>query len=400
MSSGEGDSVAGFYDRHPYPPPVTDLGPYEERWRDGRRRRIEHFRMWPTLPYRDDHSILVAGCGTSQAAKYAIQYPRAQVVGIDVSGASLEHTRSLADRFGLDNLALHRLPIEKVEDLGSSFDQIICTGVLHHLADPDEGLRALRGVLAPKGALQLMLYARYGRTGVYMLQEYCRLLGVNPEPREIADLEASLRELPRGHPLDHLLRDTPDFRDPDALADALLHPRDRAYAVPDVFAFLDAADLQFGRWVRQAPYTARCGVLRSLPHGRRIAALPSAEQFAAAELFRGTMTRHSLICHRSGDPLANVGFDGDTWRDFVPIRTATAASIEEDLPPGIAAALLNRAHTDPDLVLLVDEAGKHTFDSIDGERTISDIGGDADFFEQLWWQDLVVFDACAKAVGA
>jgi 2-polyprenyl-3-methyl-5-hydroxy-6-metoxy-1,4-benzoquinol methylase len=45
--------------------------------------------------------------------------------------------------------------------------------VLHHLADPDAGLRALRSVLKPEGAIDLMVYARYGRTGISMLQDYC-----------------------------------------------------------------------------------------------------------------------------------------------------------------------------------------------------------------------------------
>ena len=40
--------------------------------------------MWPSREFRGDHSILVAGCGTSQAAKYAIRYPEARVGGIDV----------------------------------------------------------------------------------------------------------------------------------------------------------------------------------------------------------------------------------------------------------------------------------------------------------------------------
>jgi len=37
----------------------------------------------------------------------------------------------------------------------------------YHLADPDAGLRALRAALRPGGARYLMVYAPYGRTGVY-----------------------------------------------------------------------------------------------------------------------------------------------------------------------------------------------------------------------------------------
>jgi hypothetical protein len=53
-------------------------------------------------------------------------------------------------------------------------------GVLHHLPDPELGLKALRGVLEPDGAMHVMVYAAYGRGGIYMVQDYCRLLGIGP----------------------------------------------------------------------------------------------------------------------------------------------------------------------------------------------------------------------------
>ena len=248
----DGDEVASFYERHPYPPPVADLDAYRRTWTDERRRE-ETLRVWPDGSVGDDRTILVAGCGTAQAAKYAVRYPRAHVVGIDVSERSLAETRRLVDHYGLTNVELHRLPIEQVERLGRQFDQVVSTGVLHHLADPDAGLTSLASVIGPRGALEAMVYAPYGRTGVAMMQEYCRLLGVEPTSSDVAELVDALRELPLHHPLSHLLRDTPDSADDDALADALLNPRERAYSVPDVMSWLERAGLRFGRWIRQAP---------------------------------------------------------------------------------------------------------------------------------------------------
>jgi len=139
--SFDGDEIARFYERHPYPPPVENLDDDVAAWSDGRRRRVEHARLWPSIPYRDDHSILIAGCGTSQAARYALRYPNAVVVGIDVSPTSVSATKRLVERYGIANLELHRMPIEDVGELDTSFDHIVCTGVLHHLVDPDVGLR-------------------------------------------------------------------------------------------------------------------------------------------------------------------------------------------------------------------------------------------------------------------
>jgi SAM-dependent methyltransferase len=264
------DAVQTFYDDHPYPPPVADLDRYREAWSDPNRLRVEYHLMWPKAAYRDDLEILIAGCGTSQAAKHALRQPAARVAGIDSSATSLRHTRELKRRYGLKNLEVRQLPIERVHELGRQFDKIVCTGVLHHLADPDAGLRDLRAVLKPDGAMYLMVYATYGRSGIYMIQEYCRQLGVGTSKREIEDLIAVLRTLPNGHPLAPVLREAPDMRRPDALADALLHPRDRAYTVPQLFDFVERNGCKFGRWYRQAQYVPQCGALAASPHAARL----------------------------------------------------------------------------------------------------------------------------------
>ena len=86
--------VTAFYESHPYPPPVDDLEAYRKLWDDPRRRANSHL-VWPHEPYRDDRTILVAGCGTTQAAHYALRWPRAEVIGIDVSAKSIAFTQGL-----------------------------------------------------------------------------------------------------------------------------------------------------------------------------------------------------------------------------------------------------------------------------------------------------------------
>jgi SAM-dependent methyltransferase len=397
------DQVSAFYEMHPYPPAVDDLLAYRRFWDDARRRAESHL-FWPNEAYRDNRSVLVAGCGTVQAAHYALRWPHANVVGIDVSANSVASTRDLKRVHGLENLEVYQLPIERAPELRQTFEHVVCTGVLHHLADPDAGLRALRDVLAPNGALHLMVYAPYGRAGVYILQDYCRRIGITASEADIRGLAASLKALPPDHPIVTLLRNSPDFADTAGMADALLHPRDRAYSVPQLFEFLDAADLSFGRWIRQAPYLPQCGALASTPHASRLAALSAREQYAAIELFRGTMVRHAVAAYPS-DQGGNrrVGFDGDDWLDYVPIRLPETIAVRENLPAGASAVLINRNHTFTDLYLAIDAAQGRWLSAVDGERTIAQICGEqADagpartFFEQLWQWDQVVFDASGK----
>jgi len=188
MNIDAASTVRDFYDRYPYPPPAGDLERYQRAWQHPQRRRAEHHLLWPGRPFREDHAILVAGCGTSQAAKHALRWPAAQVTAIDVSTTSVQCTEELRRRHGLNNLQIRQLPVERADELGTAFDHIVCTGVLHHLVDPDAGLAALRDVLAQEGAMQLMVYAPYGRTGVYLVQEFCRRLGIEATDEGIREL--------------------------------------------------------------------------------------------------------------------------------------------------------------------------------------------------------------------
>jgi len=398
-SSTAAAEVQNFYERYPYPPPIDSLEDYRRHWQDRQRRRADYHLFWPANSFRESYSILVAGCGTSQAAKHAMRWSEASVTGIDFSATSVRCTEELKGKYQLNNLQVRQLAIERVGELELSFDQIVCTGVLHHLPDPDAGLQALRDVLKPGGAIHLMVYAPYGRTGIYMLQEFCRRVGVQADDAGLRDLIAALTALPRGHPLETLLREAPDFRQEAALADALLHPQDRAYSVPQLFDFLDRGRLAFGRWLMQAPYLPHCGVLAKIPQADRMAQLSMAEQYAAVELFRGTMIRHSVVAYRDDSPAAPVSFDGDAWLDYVPIRVPDTICVQERLPPGAATVLINRTHTYTDIYLPIDAQQKKMFDAIDGERTIGEIvveqgqhGTARAFFERLWRYDQVVFD--------
>jgi hypothetical protein len=247
-----------------------------------------------------------------------------------------------------------------------------------------------------------MVYAPYGRTGIYMLQEFCRRIGIRAVDDEIRDLADALTKLPQGHPLENLLRDAPDFRNEASLADALLNPRDRAYSVPQLFEFIEKAELRFGRWVKQAPYEPRSGIVAGIPQMSRIARLPPVERYGALELFRGTMVRHSAVVYRAKSigRQQQVDFDGKAWYDHVPIRLPDTICVQERLPPGAAAVLINRNHTYTDIYISIDKQEKRLLDEIDGQRTVREISqthgaleASRTFFERLWRNDQIVFDA-------
>ncbi len=99
------------------------------------------------------------------------------VTWLDRSAAALTIARARADARRLTNIEWEQRSLLDLPGSGlGPFDYIDCCGVLHHLPDPAEGLRALLSVLAPGGGMGLMTYAPYGRTGVYMMQDVLRRL--------------------------------------------------------------------------------------------------------------------------------------------------------------------------------------------------------------------------------
>ena len=199
-----------------------------------------------------------------------------------------------------------------------------------------------------------------------------------------------------------------DFRNPDALADALLHPQDRAYTVPQVYAWLERCGLQFGRWFEQAPYLPQCGAIATTPHAARLDSLSPPLQHAAVELLRGTMTRHNFIAYRDdrageSQPLK---FEDNAWRGYIPVRLPWTLCIRDRGPPGFAAVLINRAHTYPDLTLPIDAAQERILAAIDGKRSIDEIlriaaraGSDGPargFMKQLWDYDQIALQATSS----
>ena len=115
---------------------------------------------------------------------------------------------------------------------------------------------------------------------------------------------------------------------------------------------------------------------------------------------------HTLVCKGSIWKAA-TSFDGDAWRQYVPIRFPDTIVVEEAAPPGAVAVAINRTHPHQDLYLPINAAEKRLFDAIDGIRSIGEIArahGDTgvarSFFEHLWWYDQIVLDASSPGPEA
>jgi SAM-dependent methyltransferase len=300
--------------------------------------KINHHCFAGRRDFTKRFRALVAGGGTGDAAIFlAAQLPEdtAEIICLDLSEASLAIARRRAALRELEQrVRWMRGSILDAGNLGlGRFDYISCLGVLHHLADPDRGLRALTGLLADDGAMALMVYGRYGRLDVYAVQELMQL--VNRETHDLRDQLANLKAVLRGLSPAHFLLRGRSREQLEAmmaneanLVDTFLHVQDRAYSVPELYRLIEGAGLSlvnFTNFVRLLrleyepdPYIAD-PVLRA-----RLAARPARERQSIAELLHGHMYVHTL--YASASPRHAASFmDADMVPYFLTVPGAEAA---------------------------------------------------------------------------
>jgi len=162
--------------------------------------------------------------------------------------------------------------------------------------------------------MAIMIYGRYGRLDVYAVQDLMRLINRDAAelPAQIANLKAALRGLSPAHlllrgrrreQLEAMIANEAN------LADTFLHVQDRAYTVPELYRFVDAAGVSvvnftnFGRVVRleyEPEVYVSDPVLKN-----RLAARPTRERQAIAELLHGHMFLHTFYAARPGREAAS-----------------------------------------------------------------------------------------------
>ena len=274
------EAVRKQYEAYSYPPPIEDAEKFLKQWGPLTcDPKFAGIQLWPEGRPRQDLRILCAGCGSSQAPLIALNNPDCSVIGIDLSETSLAHSNRLRDRHGLNNLELRRMSLLDVGQLSRAFDLILCTGVLHHLPNPDAGLKALADVLEPSGSMGIMLYGKAARTGVYLVQDILRRLGAGPDAEGLGMARELLKFVPSHHYLFEPTGKLPiDLAEDAGIVDMLLHPQDRAYSVPEVMAFVAAAGLIFFGWNDNADYCADRFLSGEMLE--KVLALPAAEQWA------------------------------------------------------------------------------------------------------------------------
>ena len=220
-------AVAAQYEESPYPRWRTLNLPREGELRETLRR------LAPQRDWRGRLDVLIAGCGTGrQAVAAAAGYAPARLLACDLSAASLGWAAQRAQRFEVPEIEFLQADLREAPRFGRGFDVIECAGVLHHLADPEEGWRRLLEALAPDGLMLVALYSAAARRPVVEARAEAAGLGLGASADDIRRFRAlalsSEAEWARE------VRRNPDFYDLCGARDMLFHVHERRYSLPEL----------------------------------------------------------------------------------------------------------------------------------------------------------------------
>jgi SAM-dependent methyltransferase len=391
------DIISRQYERWRYPEPIQDLEVWLEnnwQWYDPVHA---HRVLWPDREYRTDLDILIAGCGTNQAAVFAYTNPDAKVVAVDISQPSLDHQQYLKDKYGLHNLELHLLPIEELPTLGLDFDLVVCTGVLMVMADPVAGMKALAECVRRDGAIGIMLYAKSGRIGVELLQSAFRELGLRQDDASVRVVRELLALLPMEHPIRSYLTVASELQYDTALVDTFLIGRERSYTVDECVDLVGSAGLEFQGWFLKTPYYWHDLLAPAGEFASAMNALPENKVWSVMESINTVNACHFFMACRPDRPKESytIDFSTDDCLDYVPLMRMHC---------GLSGVEIFRT----DWRMGLSSAQLPFVQLVDGRRTIREIaasvaqggqlprGGAGDFenfarklFQSLWRLDFV-----------
>lgn len=248
-------AVQKLYNTYPFPPdPLLDEPPpgYNWRW----HYQSAYNFCTGIKPKNKSVRILDAGCGTGSGTEYLVLHnPYAEIMAIDISENALATAQKRLEKSGVlqnfhGKITFQQLPLESANTLEGTFDLINCVGVLHHLPDPNTGIKALAEKLVEGGIMHIFVYSELGRWEIQLMQKAIALLQGEKRGDYIDGVKVG-RDIFACLPEDNrlLMKEKQRWqwenqRD-ECFADMYVHPQEVDYNIDTLFEFIKASGLEF-----------------------------------------------------------------------------------------------------------------------------------------------------------
>ena len=163
---------------------------------------------------------------------------------LDLSLASLGYAQRKSKELGLANVEYAQADILKLGAIERRFDIIESVGVLHHLADPWAGWRALMPLLRPGGFMKLGFYSELARRHIPKIREFIASQGFGSTADDIRRIRQALEAARASKDFGPLL-ETTDFFSTSACRDLLFHVQEHRLTLSPIAEFLRSEGLTF-----------------------------------------------------------------------------------------------------------------------------------------------------------
>lgn len=318
-------AVANLYNTYPFPPdPLSDLEPPGYNWRWSWTAAYSF--CTGIAPKTQSIRILDAGCGTGSSTDYLIHLnPEAEVTAIDLSEKALEVAKERCRRSGVIDkhnkpVEFLQLKLEEATELQGEFDFINCVGVLHHLPEPEAGIKALAEKLKPGGILHIFVYAELGRWEISLMQQAIALLQGNRRGdyqdgvKVGREIFANLPENNRVLQQEKKLWSLENHRD-ESFADMYVHPQEIDYNIETLFDLIDASGLDFVGFSNPQYWQLERLVGESSLMSRA-EKMSDRERYRLIELLDPSLTHYEFF-------LAQPPLPKEDWSDDAKLKQAT-----------------------------------------------------------------------------
>jgi len=268
--------VKSQYEENPYP-----------RWRYGNISESQKVSIFQGInteinpnhiskTFDDDQlKVLIAGCGTGNQILQTQKCKNAQITSIDLSLSSLAYAQRKINELGIDNVELIQMDILEVSLLQEQFDLIECGGVLHHMNNPLQGLKALVGILKNNGFLKLGLYSELARQDIISARKYISHNKLQSNKDNILDFRETVfsGEIPE---LNSLLK-TRDLYTLSSCRDLCFHTKEHRFTINQLQETLKSNELQFHGFL--LPQSVKYLYLNYFPDDKKQINLQNWEKF-------------------------------------------------------------------------------------------------------------------------
>src|SRR5215510_13222782 len=232
--------VRDQYEENPYPRWVHAASvPEPTTIDDHLRNQIPSASLRPLGKSGID--VLVAGCGTGRhPIEVARKYKDARVLAVDLSLTSLCYAKRKTPAPLAESIAYAQADILKIGSIERTFDLIDVSGVLHHLADPMAGWRAVLALLRPGGFMRVGLYSEFARREIVAARAFILARGYRPTADDIRRCRQELLNSPLSG-----VAKFGDFFSTSECRDLRFHVQECRLTIPDIKSFIVENDLKF-----------------------------------------------------------------------------------------------------------------------------------------------------------